>query len=496
MTPEQLKASILQYAIQGNLVEQRPEEGTGEELYRQIQAEKQRLIKEGKIKKEKALPEIAEDEIPFDIPDTWRWVRVAQIVTLNPKNDLADDLETSFIPMPCVMDGFRNLHTYEVKKWKEIKKGFTHFAEGDIGVAKITPCFQNRKSVIFRNLKNGYGSGTTELTVVRTINETVLSEYLLWFFKTEYFIANGVKSFTGTAGQQRIHKDYLATCLIPLPSLTEQKRIVAKIEELLPYVDRYAAAYEKLEQFNAKFPNDMKKSILQYAIQGKLVEQRPEEGTGDELYRQIQAEKQRLIKDGRIKKEKPLAEITEDEKPYDIPDNWTWVRFGDLGSYKKGPFGSAITKSMFVPKGNGAIKVYEQKNAIQKDATLGDYYIRRDYFESKMKGFEVFPGDIIVSCAGTIGETYVMPDEFEQGIINQALMRMKIFEPLYIPYFLTFFDFVLKKNARSSSKGSAIKNIPPFEILKNYLVPIPPLAEQKRIVAKLEEILPLCERLK
>ena len=496
MTPEQLKASILQYAIQGKLVEQRPEEGTGEELYRQIQTEKQRLIKEGKIKKEKDLPKIAEDEIPFDIPDNWKWVRVAQIVTLNPKNDLADDLETAFIPMPCVMDGFRNLHTFEIKKWKEIKKGFTHFAEGDIGVAKITPCFQNRKSVIFRNLKNGYGAGTTELTVVRTINETVLSEFLLWFFKTEYFIANGVKSFTGTAGQQRIHKDYLATCLIPLPSLDEQKRIVAKIEELLPYVDRYAAAYEKLEQFNAKFPEDMKKSILQYAIQGKLVEQRLEEGTGEELYRQIQTEKQRLIQEGKIKKEKPLAEITEGEKPYDIPDNWTWVRFGDLGSYKKGPFGSAITKSMFVPKGNGAIKVYEQKNAIQKDATLGDYYIRRDYFESKMKGFEVFPGDIIVSCAGTIGETYIMPDKFEQGIINQALMRMKIFEPLYIPYFLTFFDFVLKKNARSSSKGSAIKNIPPFEILKNYLVPIPPLAEQKRIVAKLEEILPLCERLK
>ena len=290
--------------------------------------------------------------------------------------------------------------------------------------------------------------------------------------------------------------NYLATCLIPLPPLAEQNRIVVKIEELLLYVDRYAAAYEKLEQFNAKFPEDMKKSILQYAIQGKLVEQRPEEGTGEELYQQIQTEKQRLIKEGKIKKEKPLAEITEGEKPYDIPDNWTWVRFGDLGSYKKGPFGSAITKSMFVPKGNGAIKVYEQKNAIQKDATLGDYYICRDYFESKMKGFEVFPGDIIVSCAGTIGETYVMPNKFEQGIINQALMRMKIFEPLYIPYFLIFFDFVLKKNAISSSKGSAIKNIPPFEILKNYLVPIPPLAEQKRIVAKLEEILPLCERLK
>jgi len=148
---------------------------------------------------------------------------------------------------------------------------------------------------------------------------------------------------------------------------------------------------------------------------------------------------------------------------------------------------------MFVPKGNGAIKVYEQKNAIQKDASLGDYYISSEYFESKMTGFEVFPGDIIVSCAGTIGETYVMPDNFEQGIINQALMRMKIFKPLFIPYFLMFFDFVLKKEARSSSKGSAIKNIPPFEVLKNYLVPLPPLAEQTRIVAKIEELMPLCK---
>ena len=236
--PEDMKKSILQYAIQGKLVEQRPEEGTAEELYRQIQTEKKRLTKEGKIKKEKPLPEIAEDGIPFDIPESWKWVRVAQIVTLNPKNDLADDLETSFIPMPCVMDGFRNQHTFEIKLWKDIKKGFTHFAEGDVGVAKITPCFQNRKSVIFRNLKNGYGAGTTELTVVRTINDTVLPEYLLWIFKTEYFIANGVKSFTGTAGQQRIHKDYLATCLIPLPPLAEQKRIVAKLDEILPLCER------------------------------------------------------------------------------------------------------------------------------------------------------------------------------------------------------------------------------------------------------------------
>ena len=491
MTPEQLKASILQYAIQGKLVEQRPEEGTGEELYRQIQAEKQRLIKEGKIKKEKALPEISEDEFPFEIPESWKWVRLSTIgITQTGNTPSKSHPEYIGIDIPFITPGdiLNGQICYNNQALSLLGKNVARVCDedsimqvcigGSIGKVAITD-----RKVAFNQ----------QINVVSPL--FCLSKYLFAVMQSVYFTTS-MKERAGGTATPIINRGLWDSLCIPLPPLAEQKRIVAKIEELLPYIDRYAASYERLEQVNTEFPEDMKKSVLQYAIQGKLVEQRPEEGTGEELYQQIQTEKQRLIKEGKIKKEKPLPEIAEDEKPYDIPDNWTWVRFGDLGSYKKGPFGSAITKSMFVPKGNGAIKVYEQKNAIQKDATLGDYYIRRDYFESKMKGFEVFPGDIIVSCAGTIGETYVMPDEFEQGIINQALMRMKIFEPLYIPYFLTFFDFVLKKNAISSSKGSAIKNIPPFEILKNYLVPIPPLAEQKRIVAKLEEILPLCERLK
>lgn len=239
---------------------------------------------------------------------------------------------------------------------------------------------------------------------------------------------------------------------------------------------------------------DLKNSILQLAIQGKLVEQREEEGIAKELIENIKAEKEQLIKEGKIRKEKPFPEIEEDEIPFDVPENWEWVRFGDLGSYKKGPFGSALTKSMFVPKGPDTVKVYEQKNAIQKSVDLGDYYITRMYFESKMKGFELAPGDIIVSCAGTIGETYVMPDYFEQGIINQALMQMKLMPSVYVEYFLLYFDFILKKTARKSSKGSAIKNIPPFQELKNYVVPLPPLEEQKRIVAKIEELVPYVEK--
>lgn len=497
MTPEQLKASILQYAIQGKLVEQRAEEGTGEELFQEIERKREVLIKEKIIKKDKRTNSIINfQEVPFDIPENWMWVTLGSIL-----NKLTDGTHKTpkytstgvkFVSVKDMSNGFLSLENTKYISEEEHKELYARCnpEKGDLILSKVgttgVPAIVDTTEPF---------SLFVSVALLKFDCKCIDVEFLYYMLMSPLVQAQATENTRGVGNKNWV-LDAIASTMVVLPPLVEQKRIVAKIEELLPLVDRYAVAYEKLEQFNAKFPEDMKKSILQYAIQGKLVEQRPEEGTGEELYQQIQTEKQRLIKEGKIKKEKPLPEIAEDEKPYDIPDNWTWVRFGDLGSYKKGPFGSAITKSMFVPKGNGAIKVYEQKNAIQKDATLGDYYIRRDYFESKMKGFEVFPGDIIVSCAGTIGETYVMPDKFEQGIINQALMRMKIFEPLYIPYFLTFFDFVLKKNARSGSKGSAIKNIPPFEILKNYLVPIPPLAEQRRIVAKLEEILPLCERLK
>ena len=186
----------------------------------------------------------------------------------------------------------------------------------------------------------------------------------------------------------------------------------------------------------------------------------------------------------------------EDEIPFEIPNNWAWVRLGSVGLYKKGPFGSSLTKNIFIPKNNTSIKVYEQKNAIYKNHRLGDYYISREYFEKKLKNFLVEPNDIIVSCAGTIGETYILPNDIELGIINQALMKMTIFAPINKEYFLLYFNYIIKANSIQSSKGSAIKNIPPFEIFKKFLLPLPPLQEQKRIVDKLEEILPLVEKYK
>lgn len=235
--------------------------------------------------------------------------------------------------------------------------------------------------------------------------------------------------------------------------------------------------------------DDLRKAVLQTALQGKLTQQLPEDSNVDELLKRIKEEKELLAERKNARKDKDFGKIEDTEIEFDIPASWRWIRVGDIGVYKKGPFGSSLTKSMFVPKGSNAVKVYEQKNAIQKDASLGEYYITREYYDEKMSGFQVEPGDIIVSCAGTIGETYVMPEDIELGIINQALMRMNIAESINLDYFLYYFDHVLKTNAKRSSNGSAIKNIPPFDVFKKMLFPVPPIEEQQRIVEKLDSIL-------
>ena len=232
--PDDMKNALLQAAMQGKLTEQLDSDSSVDEMLEAIKEEKKQLIKEKMIKKEKSLPPIEEDEIPFDIPQNWRWERFANIAILNPRNSLDDTLEVSFIPMTLISDGYNNEHTAENRIWKDVKKGFTHIKEGDLGFAKITPCFQNRKSVIFKKLINGYAAGTTELHIVRIIPNSLLAEYLLWFVKSPYFIDGGVNTYTGTAGQQRIHKDYLPNCLVPIPPIEEQQRIVEKLEQLLP----------------------------------------------------------------------------------------------------------------------------------------------------------------------------------------------------------------------------------------------------------------------
>ncbi|MEO4878128.1 restriction endonuclease subunit S [Bacteroides thetaiotaomicron] len=246
---EQLKKSILQEAIQGKLVPQLTEEGTAQDLLEQIKKEKLNLVKGGKLKKSalatsvifrgddnKYYEQIGKkclditDEIPFVIPETWQWVRIRDVFQLNPKNEAEDEKLVAFIPMEKISAGYKSNFTFDTAKWGTIKKGFTHFANGDVAFAKITPCFQNRKSAIFHDLPNGIGAGTTELKVLRPYGNTIDRWYLLYFLESPYFIDEA--TFKGTANQQRIVVGYLEDKLFPLPTQKEQQRIVAQIEKL------------------------------------------------------------------------------------------------------------------------------------------------------------------------------------------------------------------------------------------------------------------------
>ena len=231
----------------------------------------------------------------------------------------------------------------------------------------------------------------------------------------------------------------------------------------------------------------LRQKILDLAIHGKLVPQDPNDEPASVLLERIRAEKERLIKEGKIKRPKK-TKTTSDKPhyPYELPEGWAWCKLDDLAFYKKGPFGSSLTKAMFVSKGDDTYKVYEQKNAIQKDCTLGAYYISKEKYES-LSGFAIQPFDIIVSCAGTIGETYVLPRNVQKGIINQALMLIRLYYRDIEQFYLLYFDFILKEEAKNSSKGTAIKNIPPFDVLKNFYIPIPPLKEQIRILDEINK---------
>lgn len=231
----------------------------------------------------------------------------------------------------------------------------------------------------------------------------------------------------------------------------------------------------------------LRQKILDLAIHGKLVPQDPNEEPASVLLERIRAEKERLVKEGKIKRpKKTKATSDKPHYPYELPEGWAWCKLDDLAFYKKGPFGSSLTKTMFVSKGDDTYKVYEQKNAIQKDCTLGTYYISKEKYES-LSGFAIQPFDIIVSCAGTIGETYVLPRNIQKGIINQALMLIRLYYRDIEQFYLLYFDFILKEEAKNSSKGTAIKNIPPFDVLKNFYIPIPPLKEQIRILDEINK---------
>lgn len=488
---DSLRKAVLQWAIQGQLVAQKADDGQASDLLKAIKTEKARLVADKVIKKEKPLAEITDDEKPFDIPDNWVWVKLGDVMQINPRNRDEDEIDSAFMPMNLLNDGYSNSFTFETRKWGSIKKGFTHFAENDIVFAKITPCFQNRKSAIINNVPNKIGAGTTELHVLRIFKKTINLKYVLYFVKNPIFINDGVATFTGTAGQQRIGTDFVKNYLFPLPPLAEQERIVATLDEILPQIDDLAKSETVLNALQSAFPKQMQSALLLSAISGKLTEQLESDGNASDLLTQIQAEKQRLIKEKIIKKEKPLADITDEEIPFDIPDNWVWVRLGQIVSYNMGktpPRTSAEYWQDDYPWVSIADMVESGNIITTKEKVSQTAY--KDIFKEKISK----TGTMIMSFKLTIGRVSILDiDAFHNEAIisiypnldedNAEILKSYLFKIL--PYISNW------GNSKKAIKGNTLNS----DSINNMLTPLPPLAEQKRIIAKLDELLPQVQAL-
>lgn len=509
---EKLKKLILQLAMQGKLVEQDSNDEPVTELLKRIEEEKKRLVKEKKIKKFEPLPPVSDGERKYVLPLGWEWVRLGDVSIINPRNQVEDETDVSFIPMKLIEDGFSNSHTYETKTWGEIKKGFTHFQEDDVVVAKITPCFENRKSVVMNGLVNGYGAGTTELHVVRLFKDTIVPEYVLWLFKTEDFISKGVGAYSGTAGQQRVSKDLVTLYTMPLPPIEMQRKIVKKIAEIFEQCDLLTsvlvkkqatsavlnksvftrlqdhANVEQMKDFRFVIENmehlcndkesidQLRNSILSLAVQGKLVEQDTNEEPASVLIEKIKQEKERLIAEKEIKKEKPLPPITSDEFPYELPQGWEWVRLGDVSTIKGGkrlPNGYGFSDT---PTEHIYIRVSDMKNNTIDERDLK--YISDEVFQ-KISQYIIERDDLYITIVGsTIGKVGIVPEKFHRMNLTENASRIIIhggIDKNYLLYSLSsqFMQnqFVEKTNQLGQPKLALIR-------LKTALLPLPPLDTQ------------------
>ena len=483
MTPHELKNSILQLAIQGKLVEQRPEEGTGEELHQQIQKEKAKLITEGKIKKEKQLDEVSEDEIPYEIPESWKWCRIGSITDLyftgkNPKYSLTVN------EFYCI--GQKNNQEYgiDLSGIKYATKEFWNNIPPEL--------FLQRGDILINTLgtgtmgRSGLWSGELDKVIcdscvlVLRVNNKIDPRFLLAF--TRLHRHKFEKLASGTTNQKSINRNDILNYLFPIPPLAEQKRIVARIEELLPLIDRYEQAWTKLEDFNKRFPGDMQKSILQMAIQGKLVPQDASEGTGKELYHQIQAEKQELIKAGKIKKEKPSPEITEDEILFDIPESWMWVHLNQIAE-------SGLGKTLDKAKNTGELCPYLCSINVYWNGISLEKVKEAKFTEKDKTKYRLRKGDLLICEGGDVGRSAIWESDNEMYYQN-ALHRVRFYGqvvPQYFKYVIEFYKGI--GIIDEYSKGMTIKHLVQNALFAMWL-PLPPLAEQKRIVARLEELLP------
>ncbi len=454
-----IRCSILRLAFSGKLSEQAEVDGTATDILNKINAKK----------------DISQTEnVPYEIPDTWAWVRIADLYKVNPKVEANGETAAAFIPMERISGGFERTFTYEIQRWEQASKNHTKFADNDVAFAKITPCFENRKSFIAHDLPNGIGGGTTELIILR--QEEMLPEYTYYLILDQRFIVAGTSSYKGMVGQQRVQSDVIKNYLVPVAPYPEQIRIVEKIEHAFSILDT-------IDELQAQYSDNLavlKKKLIDTAIQGKLTEQLPEDGTAEELLQQIQTEKQPPRKAGKGKKDRSLEPITVDEIPFEIPDNWKWCRLADISSTN---IGLTYHPEDIVEDGTIVVR---SSNIINSKMDYTDLVKVR----CSIRENQYLNHNDIVICArngskALVGKCAIY--EGESGVVSfgafMAVLRTPFYR--YVFYYLLTDAFRRYFHSDDSKQINQVTQ----NILKEAVIPLPPLAEQERIVEKLDVLM-------
>ncbi len=542
---QELRGILMQLAIMGRLVEQEISDGHAKLLIEEINRKRESLIESKSFKKSPKFEKVEVKDVPFRIPDSWVWSTLSRLGQINPRNNVKDEMiDASFLPMAVISEKYDISPAPESKSWREIKKGFTHVANNDVAVAKITPCFENGKACVLRNLDNGVGAGTTELHVFRPLPDTLLPEFVYLFLKSPEFNFKGRGFMTGTAGQKRVSGEFFATTPFPVPPLEEQKRIVAKVDELMALCDQLetmqqqqantllkantAAIHALLSSDNSKedltknwqriadnfhtlYGNalpmppgkgrqkkyfvglenlkQLRQMILQLAVMGKLSDYFEDEFDATNL----------LTKIDQIKKERKIKIVAKNRKPeifFMAPKHWKWVQFEDLliGSSsgwspkcsghqrKNGNWGvlkvSAVTWGVFKPEENKELP--------------GGVIPRSE--------FEVKGDDFLLSRANTaelVAKSIVVGECESKLIMSDKIVRLNFYRDLNKKYLSIWNNSVYVRQyyiRHASGTSDSMRNVT-RQIIHEVPIPLPPPEEQKRIVAKVDQLMAICDQL-
>ena len=482
MTPEQLKASILQYAVEGKLVKQDPNDEPASELLKRIENEKAELIREGNIKKSKQLPAISNDEEPFDIPDSWEWIRLGNIcepIRYGFTSSAKDNGNSKLVRITDIQNNNVNWNNVPFCDVPEVKLKDLQLKTNDILIARTGGTVG--KSFVVKNISE-VAVFASYLIRIRLIDNELI-DFVKYFLDSPYYWQMISLKQSGT-GQPNVNATKLSEILIPIPPIEEQKRIVAKIEKLMPLVDEYAESYNRLQKIDNEFEDKLKQSVLQYAMEGKLVKQNLSDEPASELIKKIENEKAELVKEGKIKKSKKLPAITDDEKPFDIPDSWEWVRLGKIGIVTSGGTPRKAEKSYWedadIPWITPAVMSKAQNSIIFDNDNVG---------KINQKGLSnssaqlISANSIVVSSRAPIGYINIVPFAYTTNQGCKSISTYSEVDNRYVYYAIKFSVPDMYKRA----SGTTFKEISGTRFGET-VIPLPPLEEQQRIAAKIKKM--------